>query len=183
MVLAPRFASRPALFVGLLARMVQSGRAGLVGFVVDAVERDASLGTRRYGGRTLLHYASGAGYLEVVTSLLRLGTDPGIRDTGGHTPLYRVANQCASEAGPEIVRALVQAGADVKECSGVTRATALHMAARRGHVEIARVLLDLGAAMETRDRKGDMPLQRAVNCRKDAVVQLLIERKASKAAT
>jgi hemoglobin len=183
MVLAPRFAARPAVFVGLLARMVQSGRAGFVRFVVEAVERDASLGTRRYGGRTLLHYAAGAGCTEVVTSLLRLGTDPEIQDTGGHTPLYRVANQCASEAGPEIVRALVQAGADVNECSGVTRATALHMAARRGHVEIARVLLDFGAAMETRDSKGDTPLQRAINCRKDAVVQLLIERKASKAAT
>jgi hemoglobin len=183
MVLAPRFAARPAVFVGLLARMVQSGRAGLVGFVVEAVERDASLGTRRYGGRTLLHYASGAGCLEVVTSLLRLGADPEIQDTGGHTPLYRVANGCASKAGPEIVKALVQAGADVNACTGVTRATALHMAARRRHVEIARVLLDFGAAMETRDSKGDTPLQRAVNCRKDAVVQLLIERKASKAAT
>jgi hypothetical protein len=182
-VLATRFESRPAVFVGLLARMVQSGRAGLVGFVVDAVERDASLGTRRYGGRTLLHYASGAGCIEVVTSLLRCGTDPKIQDSGGHTPLYRVANQCASEAGPEIVRALVQAGADINACSGVTRATALHMAARRGHVEIARVLLDFGAVMEARDSKSDTPLQRAINCRKDAVVQLLIERKASKAAT
>jgi hypothetical protein len=181
-VLASRFASRPAVFVGLLARMVQSGRAGLIDFVMDAVERDASLGTRRYGGRTLIHYASGAGCLEVVTSLLRCGTDPKIQDSGGHTPLYRVANECASQAGPEIVRALVHAGADVNECSGVTRATALHMAARRGHVEIARVLLDFGAAMETRDSKGDTSLQRAVNCRKNAVVQLLIERKASKAA-
>ena len=33
-VLAPRFVSRPAVFVGLLARMVQSGRADLIGFVV-----------------------------------------------------------------------------------------------------------------------------------------------------
>lgn len=173
--LALRFASRPSVFVGLLARMVQSGRAALIGFVVDAVQRDASLATRRFGGRALLHYASGAGCLEVVVSLLRRGADPDIRDTGGHTPLYRVANECPSGTGPEIVRALVRAGADVNACGGVTRATALHMAARWGHVEVARALLDFGAATEARDSKGDTPLQRAINCRRSEVAQLLTE--------
>lgn len=178
-VYAPRFVSRPAVFAGLLARMVQSGRQGLIGFVVDAVERDASLAARRFGGRTLLHYASGAGCVKVVASLLRPGTDPDMEDSGGHTPLYRVANECASEAGPEIVLALVRAGADVNACGGVTRATPLHMAARRGHVEIARTLLDCGAAIEARDSKGDTPLHRAVNCRRNTVVRLLKERGAA----
>ena len=40
LVLAPRFASRPSVFVGLVARMVQSGRARLIHFVIDAVESD-----------------------------------------------------------------------------------------------------------------------------------------------
>ena len=180
MVLAPRFLSRPAVFVGLLARMVQSGRADLIGFVIDAVERDPSLASRRFGGRTLLHYASGAGCLEVVASLLRLGTDPDMQDGGGHTPLYCVANECASETGPKVVRALVRAGADVNACGGVTRATALHMAARRGYVEIARALLDCGAAIGATDSKGVTPLQRAVNCRRHAVVELLVERGAAR---
>jgi len=60
------------------------------------------------------------------------------------------------------VRALVRAGADVNACCGVTRATALHMAARRGHVEITRALLDCGVAVNARNRKGDTPLQRAI---------------------
>jgi len=108
--------------------------------------------------------------------LLRLGADPGILDSGGHTPLYRVANQCQSDWGPEIVRALVLAGADVNACGGVTRATPLHMAARRGYVAIAGALLDCGAAIDARDSKGDTPLQRALNCRKDEVAQLLRDR-------
>ncbi|MEO8659031.1 MAG: ankyrin repeat domain-containing protein [Bryobacteraceae bacterium] len=174
--LAPRFAPRPSVFVGLLARMVQSGRASLINYVVDAVNHHPSIGTRRYGGRALLHYASGAGCVDVVTTLLRLGTDANIQDSGGHTPLYRVANECASEAGPEIVRALLEAGAAVNACGGVTRSTPLHMAARRGFVEIARVLLDSGAAIGARDAKGDTPLRRALNCRKSAVAQLLKER-------
>jgi truncated hemoglobin YjbI len=174
LALAPRFASRPSVFVGLLARMVQSGRARLVQFVIDAAESDPSLATRRFAGTTLVHFAAGAGCLEVVALLLRLGVDANIQDRGGHTPLYCVANECASETGPEVVRALVRAGADVNMCGGVTRTTALHMAARRGHVQIARALLDSGAAVNARDRKGDTPLQRAINCRKNEVAQLLL---------
>jgi ankyrin repeat protein len=123
-----------------------------------------------------LHFAAGAGCLEVVDLLLRLGVDPNIQGRGEHTPLYCVANQCGWRAGPEVVRALVRAGADVNACGGVIRATPLHMAARRGHVEIARALLDLGADVNARSRKGDTPLQRAVKCRKTSVAQLLIER-------
>ena len=178
LALAPRFASRPSVFVGLLARMIQSRRARLIHFVMEAADNEPSLATRCFAEATLLHVAAGAGCLKLVTLLLRLGFDPNLEGRG-RTPLYCVANQCASETGPEVVRALVRAGADVNACSGVTCATALHAAARRGHVEIARALLDAGAAVNARDRKGDTPLQRAINCRKNAVSQLLLEREAS----
>lgn len=178
--LACQFASRPSVFVGLLARMVQSGRAALIGFVNEAVKREPSLATQLFSGKTLLHFAAGAGCLEVVTPLLSLGTNPNILDRGRHTPLYCVANECGPDAGPdagrEVVRALVKAGADVDACGGVTRATALHMAARRGFVEIARALLDCGAAIEARDAKGVTPQARAINCRQGRVSQLLKER-------
>jgi hemoglobin len=179
--LAPRFRSRPSVFVGLLSRMVQSNRPDLIAFVLGSVERDASLPARRFAGRTLLHCAAAAGCLELVALLLRQGMDPDIQNATGHTPLYCAANECASETGPEVVRMLVKAGADVNACTGVTRATALHMAARRGFVETARALLDSGAATEIRDSKGDTPLQRALNCRRQSVAQLLVSRGASRA--
>jgi len=91
----------------------------LIHFVIDAAESDPSLATRRFAGTTLLHFAAGAGCLEVVALLLRLGVDPNIHGRGDHTPLYCVANECASETGPEVVRALVRAGADVNACGGV----------------------------------------------------------------
>jgi hypothetical protein len=87
--LVPQFASRPSVFVGLLARMVQSGRAGLIRWVIDVIERDRSRAAPRFSGRTLLHFASGAGCLEVVALLLRVGTDPNIQDRSPCTALLR----------------------------------------------------------------------------------------------
>lgn len=162
--------------------MVQSGREELIAFAMEAVNNSRVPAQRRYAGKALLHFASGAGCVPMVMLLLRLGADPSMRDHGGHTPLYSVANECAAETGPEVVRALVRAGADVNDCGGVTRATALHMAARRGHSATAAALLDCGAAIEARDSKGDTPLQRALNCRKNSVAQLLTERGAKPGA-
>ena len=183
LALARQVSSRRSVFAGLLARMIQSGRPGLIGFVIDALENEPSLTARRFSGRTLLHFASGAGCFEVVALLLRLGANPNLPGRGGHAPLYCVANECASETGPELVRALVRAGADVNACGGVTRATALHMAARRGYQGIASALLDCGAAVEAKDSRGDTPLQRAINCRRGVVAQLLMERGASPAVS
>jgi ankyrin repeat protein len=50
------------------------------------------------------------------------------------------------------------------------------MAARRGFVEIATALLDCGAELNPEDNKGDTPLQRALNCRKRPVAELLMRR-------
>ena len=178
--LAPRFAPRPSVMVGLMGRMLNTGRGPLMGFVIEVIECEPSLGARRFAGRTLLHWACGAGAMPVVQQLLRVGTDPNLLDRGGHTPLYAVANECASEGGGEVVRALVQAGADVNACGGVTRATPLHMAARRGHVGIARALLEVGAAINAADSKGVTPWQRAINCRRDEVARLLVKHGASR---
>lgn len=173
MRLAVAFSSRPAVFVGILVRMLQTGRETLVGFVLESVRQQPSLVGAWFAGRSLLHFAAGAGCVEVVSLLLRLGMSPGLLDRGGHTPLYRVANECGTEAGPLVVRLLVEAGADVNACDGVTRATPLHMAARRGFVGVARALLDCGANIAARDRKGDTPLMRALNCRQRLVADLL----------
>ena len=102
--LAPQFAQRPSVYVGLLARMIRSDRVALTRFVINALERAPNLIKSRFSGKTLLHFASAAGCREVVESLLQLGMDPNIRDRGGHTPLYGVANECTSETGPELVR-------------------------------------------------------------------------------
>lgn len=175
MELATRFRSRPSIFVGLLARLSRSGRPDSLRFVTEEILGDSSVISHRFGGRSLLHYASGSGCLEIVTVLLQQGVDPNALDRGGHTPLYAVANECGMESGPHVARALIAAGADVNAHGGVTRATALHMAARRGHVAIALVLIEAGASLDAIDSKGETPVDRAVNCRKHEIAKLLAD--------
>ena len=106
--------------------------------------------------------------LEAAVSAIGAGRDP---DAIALAPRLR---------SRPVVLELVRAGADVNAGVDVTRATPLHMAERRGHVEIARALLDCGASINARDRRGDTPLQRAINCRRDAIVQLREERGAER---
>jgi ankyrin repeat protein len=170
------FKSNRAVFAALLAVMIGNGNRTLLDYVREKLVADPALAHERYSGRTLLHGAAAAGNLTTVELLLRLGADPDSADTGGHTPLYSLANECKVRGGATVVRALVAAGASVDSSDGVKQCTALHMAARRGNVEIAEALLDCGAGIEVRDSLGDTPLRRAVNCNKTDVAALLIAR-------
>ena len=175
-VLARRFASEPSVFVGIMARMVEAGRKPLIEFVIASARRDERLSGSRFKGRTLLHFAAGSSCLPVVQHLLAAGTDPNILDGGGHSPLYRAAGSNNGAKGACIVRALLEAGANVDACGGVNRSTALHEAARHGNVQAARALLDAGASVKARDKKGLTPLDRAANCRRRKVAALLASR-------
>jgi hemoglobin len=163
---------------GLLGLMLGSGHTTLLEYVREKLTSDPALARERYAGGTLLHDASAQANLRMVELLLRLGADPNAE--GGHGPLYSLANECRVSGGGSVVRALIQSGANVNANDGVKRCTALHMAARRGNVEVAEALLDCGADIEARDSLGDTPLRRSVNCNKIEVAALLLSRGADR---
>ena len=98
------------------------------------------------------------------------GFDVDLVDAGGHTALYRSAG-CRS--GEAVARELIKAGAVVNHCGGVNRSTPLHEAARHGNLEVAAALLELGANPLARDKRSLTPLDRAVNCRRNDVAELI----------
>jgi truncated hemoglobin YjbI len=161
---------------GLLALMVRCGQSPMLDYVRAKLRSDPAFAQERYAGRTLLHEAAAAGSLATVELLLSLGADPNAQDAGGHTPLYCLGNECTVEGGGNVIRALVQGGANVDAQNGAKHCTPLHMAARRGNVEVAEALLDCGADLEARDSHGDTPLRRAVNCNKADLASLLLAR-------
>jgi ankyrin repeat protein len=79
----------------------------------------------------------------VVDWLAQEGADPNTRDYTGRTPLHLAA----MSSTPEVVRALVNAGARLVARVADGR-TALHLAAARGNVDIVKILLDKSAANE-----------------------------------
>src|SRR5262249_27112092 len=126
-----------------------------------------------FNGRTLLHQAAIAADWAMVEGLLALGADA---TAGVHSPLYRLANECGHPGGAAIVPLLIQAGASIDAREGPKKCTALHMAARRGHGEIATALIDAGPTLDIPDSVGPTPLRRALTCRKPAVAALLLSR-------
>jgi hemoglobin len=170
------FARDRAVLAHVLGLIMGCGNEALLEYAEQELLADPALaGVRNRYGRTLLHDASAQGNLRMVELLLRLGAEPNGKTSGGHTPLYCVANECHLAGGP-IVRALVRAGAQVDARSDAKECTPLHMAARRGNTEVAAALVDCGADINPRDTAGDTPLQRAKNCRKAGVAMLLVSR-------
>jgi ankyrin repeat protein len=166
-----------SVYCGLLALMIRSGNEVLIRYVSEKVTRDPTLVHERIRhGRTLLQEAAAAGNLHMTKLLLSMGANPQARDNGGHTPLYSLSNECVVGGAGDVVPALVRAGADVNANDGAKRCTPLHMAARRGNLEIAGALLDCGGNIEARDSVGDTPLRRAVNCGKVGLASLLLAR-------
>ena len=112
--------------------------------------------------------------------LLSAGADANaapVADVGGEQALH-----LAAYYGISIVKVLLKHGADVNAATALGH-TALHIAAKRGHAEVARLLLDRGADVEaeTTSPEADydgfrscQPLHLAAYYRNVAVVELLL---------
>jgi ankyrin repeat protein len=144
------------------------------------LQEDPSLAIANHHGRNLICAASMGWDVPRMRLLLEFGADVDARDGGGHNPLYGVANgRGLDEDGRAAIELLIRHGADVNQVTGVGRMTPLHMSARRGTIAIAEALLDAGADIEAKDKKGETPLRRAVNCGHDRMARLLVARGAN----
>lgn len=164
----------PSCEAHCIAELIQAGRPELAAFAVARLTVRPELAQARYAGRTLLHDAAACGCEAALLWLLEMGVDPDVQDDLGHTPLYHLANGGGSGAAAQAVKLLAERGANVHARGGVQGCTALHMAARRGHCGVAQALLECGAQVDARDRKGDTPLRRALNCKRSEVAALLL---------
>lgn len=124
-------------------------------------------------GETLLHLAVISGDLGLVLFLLKQPFSEEWlyhRDSDGKTPLHRAV---WGEAKKEIVDALTKAGAPVN-LGNIYGYTALHWAAKHGHIESVRLLIKAGSQIDILNQNGESPFDLALTWGQDEVVWLLL---------
>jgi ankyrin repeat protein len=104
--------------------------------VKELIQRGADINQRDDNGRTALMFAVINLHYETMKVLLECGADVNAESNKGGTALM----EAASAGDLRMVQALLDKGADVHARLLETDESAVTLAARRGHAEIARLL-------------------------------------------
>ncbi len=133
-------------------------RVGPPESVALLVSRGVDVNAAAKNGQTPLFVACAAGNTAQAAALLDRGANPIPGDESGRRPL----DVAVATGQPELVKRLLAAGARPAEAATIDKRTALHHAAARGWLDIAKMLLAAGADRGARDGQGRTPLDLAV---------------------
>ncbi|XP_053740945.1 protein phosphatase 1 regulatory subunit 12B isoform X4 [Synchiropus splendidus] len=167
--------------------------AEMVQFLVESGS-DVNRGDNE--GWTPLHAAASCGFIQITKYLIEHGAHVGAINSEGELPLD-VATEDAMErllkaeikkqgvdvdkARKEEERIMLQDATAVLAGSGAltphpnTKATALHVAAAKGYIEVLKVLLQCGVDIDSRDVDGWTPLHAAAHWGQEEVCSLLAD--------
>jgi ankyrin repeat protein/L-ascorbate metabolism protein UlaG (beta-lactamase superfamily) len=148
-----------------LHRAVMMGKKEAAKFLIDA---GAAVNTALPGGYTPLHEAAYGGHKDIVEKLIAAGADIYVEDSIKKTPV-----ELASEQGHETLLDLLKPLHKAVEKGDIIPVkrmldkepyllnavdekwrTPLYLAAVKGHKELARMLIDRGAELDTTERDG-----------------------------
>ncbi|XP_070828187.1 protein phosphatase 1 regulatory subunit 12A isoform X4 [Chaetodon trifascialis] len=167
--------------------------AEMVQFLVESGS-DVNRGDNE--GWTPLHAAASCGFIQIAKYLIEHGAHVGAVNSEGELPLD-VATEDAMErllkgeikkqaidvdkARKEEERIMLQDATAVLAGGGTltphpnTKATALHVAAAKGYIEVLKVLLQCGVDVDSRDTDGWTPLHAAAHWGQEEVCTLLAD--------
>ncbi len=121
---------------------------------LNAALSSANVNGAGEGGMTPLMLAAGLGHLDLVKALLKAGADVAARDERQYNALMcAVYNADLDRGFPEVVQALIDAGADI-ETKIFYDIRPLMLAAGAGEAGVVQVLLKAGVDPKARNEGG-----------------------------
>ena len=111
---------------------------------------------------------------DVAEFLLEKGANPNTKDKVDATLLHAWAWGGDPDITKSLIEFLASKGADVNALQGVGRWTPLHSACYRGRGSVAKVLIDNGADVNTKDNRDRTPLHYTVRYKDLSTTSLLI---------
>ena len=137
-----------------------ASKLGNVVIVRKLLENGANINAvSKISKQTPLHSASEKGQIEVIKELLKYNPLLDVKDTNNKTPLY-YAFTFGFSGHMDVVKLLVKSGADINNVS--MQQTILHIAASKRDDVFTTFLLENGAIVDIKDRKGKTALHVAV---------------------
>ncbi|NXS94511.1 ASB3 protein, partial [Jacana jacana] len=138
--------------------------------LICAASRDDYIHLKTFEGMCALHLSARHGSLESVRVLLEAGADPNEVTTEATTALFlAVENEHTN-----VVKFLLQHGANVKGPHSWSGWNSLHQASFQGCTEIMKILMEKGASKECKDDFGITPLFVAAQYGKLESLRLLV---------
>ena len=123
---------------------------------------------------TPLHYACCYDNLGATEALLEAGADLNIRVDSGNGDSMSVLETAAGNSSADVVRLLIERGADVS-VAGPLGFTPLHHAASAKSADVANVLIEAGAGVDVRNADNATPLHIAAEFVKLAMVRTFLD--------
>jgi hypothetical protein len=126
-------------------------------------------------GATPMYFAARHGNVPAVRALLKspdLDIDEEVLE--GEIEPYTALQTAAAWQSPEVVKLLIDAGADVDKCNVDYGTPPLHLAAENGGAMIAMLLIKAGAEVNLADMEGKTPLWFAVDSHNMQMVSMLV---------
>ena len=147
--------------------------------VEELTHDGANVHAKEQGGRSALHVACAYRWQDGVAFLLARGVDPNAKDDSGNTPLHQIGLMNLVAAQDDILRLMVDAGADINAVNKDGETVLMQVASHR-LVDDLRYLSACITNINIGDRRGFTALHKAIsanvpNAVRIANVKVLLE--------